>query len=135
MSANAVSRRQLYHARQGSAVRLHKAPSSEAAEREKIRSQRLTRGRVPDLERSRSSSCTEEPASFHNDCLWSLSRERGVAATSFDDLVKAGIFTLGWYQVENKAAFLLGCAKELISRGLTTNEKRLQNSNRIRSAY
>lgn len=49
---------------------------------------------------------------FHNDCLWSLSREQGVAATSFDGLAKAGIFTLGWYQIENRTPFLLGYAKE-----------------------
>jgi hypothetical protein len=49
---------------------------------------------------------------FHNECLWRLSRTEGVAATSFDGLAKAGTFTIGWHQIENKAPFLLGYAKE-----------------------
>jgi hypothetical protein len=48
---------------------------------------------------------------FRNDCLWGLSRDRGVAATSFDGLATAGVFTFGWHQVENEAPFLLGSAK------------------------
>jgi hypothetical protein len=48
---------------------------------------------------------------FDRDCLWHLSRKRGVAATSFDGLAKAGAFTLGWHKVENDAPFLLGFAK------------------------
>jgi len=49
---------------------------------------------------------------FRNDCLWSLSRKQGVAATSFDGVAKAGTFTLGWYQIENQTPFMLGYAKK-----------------------
>ena len=48
---------------------------------------------------------------FHNDCLWSLSRKQGVAATSFDGVAKAGTFTLGWHQIENQTPFMLGYAR------------------------
>jgi hypothetical protein len=49
---------------------------------------------------------------FHNDCLWSLSRKQGVAATSFDGVAKAGTFTLGWHQIENQTPFMFGYAKK-----------------------
>jgi hypothetical protein len=48
---------------------------------------------------------------FHDDCLWRLSRNAGVAVTSFDALAQAGAFTLGWHTQESGAPFLLGSAK------------------------
>lgn len=48
---------------------------------------------------------------FHHDCLWRLSRNAGVTATSFDGLAQAGTFTFGWHKQKNGTPFLLGFAK------------------------